>query len=222
MAGVVFPLPQSPHSGGIVPLAFRVEYPPYKIQLNTTSTKIVGFKGNMTDRDETISISFVMETHSDYFAGERTDVDGIRVVKFEISDDCWAAIQWKATGKKKDSVKDAWVSRVEKLREPSWSDGSSLDTFTKKTALTFRGEGWLDALLVGVVKSAPVTVAYPEKWKEEKTKPAPTIGDDDEVWAYDATEGPAEGWVTTKKEAVAGGAKYMTVERAVKDGHKKY
>lgn len=205
-----------------MPLAFRVEYPPYKIQLNSTNSKIVGFKGNLTDEDQTISISFVMETHSDYFAGERTDVDGIRVVKFEISEDCWNAIQWKATGKKKDRVKANWIALVEKLREPSWSDGASLDTFTKKTALTFRGEGWLDVLVKGIVKSTPVTVAYPEKRTEGKTKADPTAKDDDEVWAYFATEGPAEGWLTTKKEAVATGAKYMTVEKAVEDGYKEY
>jgi hypothetical protein len=205
-------------------MAYRVESPPYKIELDETARKITGFKGSTTD--PTISISFVMPEHSDYFCGERLGKAGLRTVTFEITDDCWAAIQWKAGSIGKGEVTTAWVKRVDKLKAPSWSDGASLSTFAKKTALTF-SDGWLDALLPGVKKDGTARADYPEDDEAD-------LKDTDTVWAYypkeegesDDEAGPAVGFEAALGEARAAKQSYMTLAKAVrlhyKDEDKEY
>ena len=193
-----------------MPMAYRVEYPPYKIQLNDTN-HVVGFRGG-APTDKTISISFIKPDHSEYFSQERTDVIGLRVVEFEITEDCWNAIMWKEGGSNvgKKDVKPNWVERVGKLKSPSWSDGASLDTFTKKTALTFSGD-WLDVLVQGVVKSRAAKVEYPGDDESG-------IGPNDSVWVYH-DDAPKEGFEGTTEEARIQGASYMTLAKATRLGY---
>jgi hypothetical protein len=157
-------------------LAYRVEYPRYKIQLSPEENEVLGFRGSNDGKG--INISFIKPDHSEYFVSERhqDQQEGLRTVTFEISDDMWAAIEWKASGKtKKDGVQPRWVGRVENLPKPSWSDGKNLTTDIKQTALGF-ADAWLDVLIKGVVGSASVT--YIEDDEDRWT-------DDTRVWAYD-------------------------------------
>ena len=156
--------------------AYRVEYPrSYKIQLNDTEDKVLGFRG--VDDGKGINISFIKPDHSEYFIGERSQDQqkGLRTVAFEISDSLWDAIDHKATHKtKKADVAEKWLKQIEKLPKPSWSDGRNLTTDIKQTALGF-ADGWLDVLIQGVVGRASVTYLEddPEHWN-----------DDTRVWAY--------------------------------------
>lgn len=163
--------------------AYRVEYPKYKIQLNGKEDKVVGFKGS--DDDKGINISFIKPDHSEYFVSERDEAQqkGLRIVSFEISDDMWKAIDWRATGKtSKTEVKPDWASRVGKLKAPSWSDGKNLTTDIKQTALGF-ASGWLDVLIKGVVGNASVTYLEDDEagWIDA------TI-----VWAYSEGDDPKD------------------------------
>lgn len=188
-------------------MAYRVEYPPYKIQVNDNN-QVVGFRGG-AQGDNTISISFIKPDHSEYFSQDRTNVIDLRVVEFEITDACWTAIMWKASGSKvgKKDVAQNWITWVEKLKSPSWSDGANLDTFTKKTALTFSG-GWLDVLVNGVVKGRAAKVEYPSDDESG-------LGQNDLVWAYLDNE-PDDGCEMTMKEAGNQGLSYMTLAKATR------
>jgi hypothetical protein len=164
-------------------LAYRVEYPQYKIQLNPAENKVLGFQGSPDGKG--INISFIKPDHSEYFVRERhgDQQEGLRIVTFEINDAMWDAIGWRASGKtKKQEVKQAWVDLVEKLPAPSWSDGKNLTTDTKQTALGF-ADGWLSVLIKGAVGSASVT--YVEDDEDGWT-------DATSVWAYTDGGDPEE------------------------------
>jgi hypothetical protein len=191
--------------------AYRVEYPPYKVEMDEKG-KITGFKGNPDGKG--INISFVKPDHSEYFAMERSESQQfmMRIVEFEISDDLWNAIQWKATGKDKSSVKQNWVTKVEKLKSPSWSDGKNLTTDVKKTALGFE-DAWLDVLKAGVVGAG--SVYYPGDDLSE-------LSDGDEVWVWSDADGQpvGEGMPMGKGDAEeAGYSQMMTMQKAQRLGH---
>ena len=156
-------------------MAYRVEYPPYKVQYNAESSKVTAFTG--VDDGYGINISFVSPDHSTYFASERSEeqLKGLRLVTFELDDDLWAAIEWKTSnkGKKKD-IKQKWLEKVESLKKPSWSDGASLTKFIKQTALGFEDK-WLPVLKAGVKGTA--SVEYYED-NEDGLK------DEDKVFGY--------------------------------------
>jgi hypothetical protein len=174
--------------------AYRVEYPrSYKIQLNDTEDKVVGFRG--VNDGKGINISFIKPDHSEYFIGERgqDQQKGLRTVAFEISDSLWDAIEYKATNKtKKQAVADTWLKQIEKLSNPSWSDGKNLTTDIKQTALGF-ADGWLDVLIKGVVNGASVT--YVDEDQEH-------WDDATRVWAYaEGTNPRTEGDEYSYREA---------------------
>ena len=123
----------------------------------------------------------------------------------------WAAIQWKARGKDKGNVKSNWVSKVESLKNPSWSDGKDLTTDIKKTALGFN-DAWLDVLATGVVGTA--TVYYPGDNLS-------VVKDDQNVWVWSDDDGQPvdEGMEYAKGEAEKGGFKMMTLEKAQRLGY---
>ena len=194
--------------------AYRVEYPrSYKVQLNATQDKVLGFRG--VNDGMGINISFIKPDHSEYFIGERgqDQQKGLRTVAFEISDDLWDAIEYKATQKtKKGGVKEKWLTQIQKLPSPSWSDGRNLTTDIKQTALGF-ADGWLDVLIQGVVGGASVT--YVEDDQEYWT-------DGTEVWAYNEQDDPTKhGDVYSYRQAQDIGFDHvMSVGAAERRGYK--
>jgi hypothetical protein len=163
-------------------MAYRVEYPPYKIQLDEVS-KVTGFKGNEDGKG--INISFVKPDHSEYFSQERIDDPDLRVVTFEMKDVFWNAVRSKmGTLPKKTKVDSGWKAKIDKLKTPSWSDGKDLPKFIKQTALGFRS-AWLDVLLEGVVRSQAASVYYPAD-DESMLKPTHV------VWAWDEEGDPKD------------------------------
>ncbi|WP_067467811.1 hypothetical protein [Actinomadura macra] len=151
-------------------MAYRVERAgSYKIRVDKTG-KITSF--NATDDEGGVSISFVLSDHSDYFAEEHKGERGVRVVRFAMKDDFYGAIRYlKKMGKESDwKAGKQWLENKnrKKLSAPSGSDGSSLTSFTKKTALTFDAE-WLPHLLAAVDGRA--TVDY----KNEETEVFPAV-----------------------------------------------
>lgn len=192
--------------------AYRVEYPIYKIVLGGKT--IESFMGNASD-GMGINISFVLPDHSQHFAAERnqSQLKNMRIVEFEMKDDFYEGLMWKSKGQpKKDKIKENWVKKMEKLPDPTWSDGANLTKFIKQTALGFKdrdGDGWLPLLKQGVTGVASAT--YPEDETDHLTG-------DDNVWAYD--DKPETGDVYPLDQAVAADMKYMTVEQAERLGHK--
>ncbi|MEV0622840.1 hypothetical protein AB0I81_56650 [Nonomuraea sp. NPDC050404] len=151
------------NEGEIMVMAYRVERSlSYKIRVNSDG-KITTF--NAID-DGGVSISFGESTHSEYYADEHKSERGLRIIKFEMTDNLWSAIKLlKKIGKEADHKKgEAWLARIKtKLPPPSGSDGAKLDSFTKKTALTF-SKAWLPYLLREVVGKA--TIEYPDEETE--------------------------------------------------------
>jgi hypothetical protein len=97
---------------------------------------------------------------------------------------------------------------MEKLPDPTWSDGASLTKFIKQTALGFK-DPWLPLLKKGVTGVA--SAYYPEDETDH-------LKADDDVWAYD--DKPESGDVYPLNQAMDAGMKYMTVEQAERLGHK--
>lgn len=190
-------------------MAYRVEYPSYKIQYDEQSKKVTGFLGN--DDGYGINISFVLPDHSTYFASERNEsqLKGLRLVTFELDDDLWAAIEWKASGKgKKKDLKQKWAEMVDSLKSPSWSDGSNLTKFIKQTALAF-DDHWLPVLKKGIKGTA--SVEYLEDSEEG-------LGEHDSVFGYNTGE-ENEGVELPMVEATAQYDQFMTVGKAKRLGY---
>ncbi len=191
-------------------MAYRVEYPPYKVQYNEQTGKVTGFAGHNDGFG--INISFVMPDHSEHFARERKagQLVGLRLVKFELKDDLYAAIGWKASNKPtKDKVKQKWVEKVEGLKNPSWSDGANLTKFVKQTALAFNDD-WLPVLKDGIQGTASI-----EFYEDDETG----LADNDEVYAYLRDE-VADGAVVDKNKVESNGyEEFMTVGKAQRLGY---
>jgi len=198
-------------------MAYRVEYPTsYKTQLNTDESRVTGFNG--INDNYGINISFVLPDHSEHFSNDRTDLRGLRIVTFELHDDLWHAIEWKASNKgAKSSINRRWLNAVENLKSPSWSDGASLSKFIKQTALAFNN-AWFDVLAGGVINTA--SVYYPG---DDETG----LKNTDLVWAYndELEEGETladvlrEGFEYSLKDSKDGKFAYMTLEKAYRLGY---
>ena len=167
-------------------MAYRVEYPEsYKIHLNERG-KIIGMG---SDDDFGISISFGLPDHSEHFVQERgvDQQEGLRVVSWEFNDDCYAALAAKASkagsGNLAGRAKTLY-GEIKNLPGPSWSDGANLNTYTKKTALSFNDKRWFPFLLAGS-KNAIATVEFPEAKQKPEPKPATVAVRGTEVgWGY--------------------------------------
>jgi hypothetical protein len=103
-----------------------------------------------------IDISFVLPDHSEYFASERSpdQLAGLRRMSWEMDDDWWSAVTYKTKKGRQPTGKAAGMLKtMDKLAEPSWSDGASLVKFIKQTALHFK-EHWSDSLNDAVLKGS--------------------------------------------------------------------
>jgi hypothetical protein len=172
--------------------AYRVESPrSYKIQFSEEGY-VVGFKG--IEDAYGINISFVYQEHSEYFARERENVEGLRVVEFEMNDDFWLAVEHKmGTAPKKEKPSPKWEKKMEKLKTPSWSDGKDLPNHIKQTALAFSNE-WLDVLKEAIEKRSPAQISYPLEEQE--------VEDNDVVWGFPKKEDPKEEMEMLYKEGM--------------------
>lgn len=189
-------------------MAYRVEYPNYKIQIE--GNKIIGFKGNPDGKG--INISFILPDHSSHFASERNEsqLKGLRLVTFEIDDHLWEVIQWKATQKgQKKNLKTKWLNEVENFKNPSWSDGSNLTKFIKQTALGFE-DRWLDVLKKGVKGTA--TILYYGDLEDG-------LKEDDKVYAYLKNSESDGVCIELNEVEKQGYDKYMTVSKAMRLGY---
>lgn len=154
--------------------AYRVERAfSYKIRVNENTRRIVTFNG--TNDGFGIDISFGMPNHSEHFASDHQGTRGLRLVTFQMSEDFWCAMKHlKKFGKAYDQNRGkSWLLNKGNLKEPKGSDGASLDSFTKKTALHFE-PAWLPVLLQSVEGVAKVEYlndneAFPAKAKDDGT-----------------------------------------------------
>lgn len=149
-------------------MAYRVERAKgYKIIVDRTTNLITGFKNDGFG----IDISFDDVTHSEYFAQEHADAKGLRIVTFQMNENFWNAIKHlKKFGNQKDQGKGkTWLSgnAPPNLPTPTGSDGASLSSRTKKTALHFQ-VGWLPVLKKCVTGRATIeydpTESFPAKF----------------------------------------------------------
>jgi hypothetical protein len=137
-------------------MAYRVERAPGGYQIHVDSN------GNITTVDWAgtgmgVSISFGMPDHSSYYAGDKEGARGLRLVTFEVSAGFWNGIKFlKKFGTSNDQTRGKqWLEAHgwrNSFTTPSGSDGASLSSFTKKTALTFGDPQWGPVLLAGVVR----------------------------------------------------------------------
>lgn len=133
-------------------MAYRVERASvkgggYRTEIDKKSIKSLG-------AEATISISFGSDAHSDHFLGEHA-TEKARLVTWEMDDKFWDMLKYKkGFGKQADKeagrkLVEAWAPKAKS--SPSGSDGASLDTLTKKTALTF-ADDWYPVILSHQVK----------------------------------------------------------------------
>jgi hypothetical protein len=171
-------------------MAYRVERESkagggYRVQIKDRKIVSLGEEKN-------ISISFGTEAHSEHFLAEHGS-EKPRLVKWEMNDVFWNMIKYKKgfgkkAGKKKgQQALESLSASKRPSTTPGGSDGASLDSFTKKTALTFYDD-WYGVILSNQVPgtareefptseeeepvtSAAATTTTPAPKAEAKAKP---------------------------------------------------